>query len=797
MGKSKNNTTNTKNKKQENNLDNKKEDLDLDWIEQMQNELNNSKNNKNNNVKNNKNNKKKNNFNDKNKIVDSNAKLSNCLNTYKQSDSESESESESESDSNKKIKTKSNTKISNNRFGFVESESESESDSESEPKSNSESEPKPKSGNNKFGSIQSDSDNDPESDENIDEDSTVNLEKVKIELKEKEDVKIDLKIDVNTEIKSNTTNLVANSISKVNLEQLESSENNKQKNVKLNKKQRMEQQQSKLQQKKSQYEFDLNDNSKNTQTKSSSQSNSLVTLYSEDTEVIIGGKTLISTSNITINSGLKYFVLGQNGIGKTTLLKQIYSKLIDKIDILMLDQDIQIESGSETIQEFILNADPVLYKSKKRMDKLEELEEMNDLEAEEYEKLSEIVYQREWDKYEAESKRIVNGLGFTNPNLPVSILSGGKRMILAIGKALLRKPEILMLDEPTNHLDLDVVIWLTDYLSEYKKTLIIITHQIGLVNSLSNVIWYVGNPELIGNKVYTIRGRYDKLLKFLEDKEKEVGKNYEKFNKKVEEMRKKSTPKKDVDEFIKKEGIPRPPKPYVVNITFDDVVELSTRNIIEFKEVDFGYPNSAPIYSKLNISLGMGSRMVLVGPNGCGKTTFFKLASAQLKPSEGYVIADERLRVGYYNQQIIDHLPLELNSIEYLQFLNPKLDINQCRTILGKLGIKKIDNLDLPTNKIGNLSGGQKARVSFASVQMANPHLILLDEPTNHLDLESIEGLVKGINEFNGGIVIITHDMYLIESIRNADIYQVKSSNIIKFQGDFEEYCVHVTEHNK
>lgn len=510
-------------------------------------------------------------------------------------------------------------------------------------------------------------------------------------------------------------------------------------------------------------------------------------------EVIIGGKTLITTSNITINSGIKYFILGQNGIGKTTLLKQIYSNLENKLDILMLDQDIQIESISQTIEEFILNADTILYDAKKRMDLLEELEEMCEIDTEEYTNLSEIIVQKEWDKYEAESKRILDGLGFTDPKLPVSILSGGKRMILSIGKALLRKPDILMLDEPTNHLDLDVVIWLTDYLADYKKTLIIITHQIGLVNSLSNVIWYVGNPELIGNKVYTIRGNYNKLQKFLEDKEKETVKNYDKFTKKIEDMRKKSISKKDVDEFIKKEGIPRPLKPYLVNITFDNVVELSTRNIIEFRDVDFGYQNSTSIYTNLNISLSMGSRMVLVGPNGCGKTTFFKLASGQLKPTKGYVLADERLRVGYYNQQIIDHLPLDLNPIEYLQSLNPKLDNNKCRTILGKLGIKKQDLIDLPTNKIRNLSGGQKARVSFGGVQMTNPHLILLDEPTNHLDLESIEGLIKGINEFNGGIVIITHDMYLIESIERADIYQVKSSNIIKFSGDFEEYCEFIT----
>ena len=115
---------------------------------------------------------------------------------------------------------------------------------------------------------------------------------------------------------------------------------------------------------------------------------------------------------------------------------------------------------------------------------------------------------------------------------------------------------------------------------------------------------------------------------------------------------------------------------------------------------------------------------------------------------------------------------------------------------MGKLGISKIDNIDIPTNKIGDLSGGQKARVSFASIQIENPHLILLDEPTNHLDLESIEGLIHGINNFNGGIVIITHDMYLIESIENKTIYQVKDLNIVKFSGDFEEYCDYVYNKN-
>ena len=681
-------------------------------------------------------------------------------------------------------------KIINNRFKFADSNSDTDSDTNSDTNNDTNSYNKNKNNNyinkskskpikklqtNKF--CFSDTESDTESDIESNSDKKTN-NNIKSKINEPKSI-IN---EHDTNIINCKTKLNSNSFVDKKIEHKEIQEQTK--SIKLTKKQRMEQKS----QTKSQYKFDLNNNSKITDFTNNMPSN-LTTLYSEDIEVLIGGKTLISTSNITINSGLKYFVLGSNGIGKTTLLKQIYLNLMGKNDVLMLDQDIQLESVEQTISQFILDADSELYKAKKRMDELEQKEEINDDKNNEYLELSKIVYQKEWDKYEAESKRIINGLGFIDSSIPVSILSGGKRMILAIGKALLRKPEILMLDEPTNHLDLDVVIWLTNYLAGYKKTLIIITHQIGLVNSLSDIIWYIGNPELTGNKVYTIRGCYDKLCKLLEDKEKETNKIYEKFSKRVEELKKKSTPKKDVDEFIKKEGIPRPPKPYVVNITFDNVIELSTKNIIEFKEVRFGYSSSSPIYTKLNISLGMGSRMILVGHNGCGKTTFFKLASGQIKPNEGYVIADERLRVGYYNQHIMDHLPLELNSIEYLQSLNPKLDTNQCRTILGKLGIKKTDNLDLPTNKICNLSGGQKARISFSCVQMSNPHLILLDEPTNHLDLESIEGLIKGINDFNGGVVIITHDMYLIESIERADIYQVKSHDIVKFSGDFEEYC--------
>ena len=260
-------------------------------------------------------------------------------------------------------------------------------------------------------------------------------------------------------------------------------------------------------------------------------------------------------------------------------------------------------------------------------------------------------------------------------------------------------------------------------------------------------------------------------------------------------MRKKSISKKEIDEFIKKNNIIRPPLPYIVNIDFDRVEELN-KTIYDLIDIKYSYDNDNIIFNSLNLRIDSKSRYVLVGENGVGKTTLFKLLSNIIKPCKGDIIHDERVRIGYYHQQIIDNLPLNLTPIEYIQELNSKYDNGECRKILGKLGIKKNDYQDLPNTKISNLSGGQKARVSLVSVQLNNPHLILMDEPTNHLDIESIEGLINGLNEFNGAYIIITHDMYLIESLEDCIIYQVFNKDIKKFKGDFNEYCNFILNKN-
>lgn len=510
------------------------------------------------------------------------------------------------------------------------------------------------------------------------------------------------------------------------------------------------------------------------------------TYFSENITVQINGKTLINESDLTINSNTKYFLVGINGCGKTTLLNYIYSKLKDNTDILLIEQDIKIES-EQNIYDFILDANKDLHDKYKRYITLETIENPTDEEFNELTEIQENLNQNNWYSILADAKRILSGLGFVNPENPVKLLSGGWRMRLALGKALLRKPNILLLDEPTNHLDLDAVIWLTDYLSEYKKTVITVSHQIEFINDLSDIILYIGNPELTGNKLYKFKGNYNTYLKGLELINKEVLNKYDKFTRQIEQLKKKSTPKKDVEEFIKKNNVLRPPKPYLVNIDFPDVPVINSNNVIQFNNVDFGYTEDN-ILENIDMSISMESRYVLVGANGSGKTTFFKLCSGLLKPTNGEVIRDERVKIGWYNQQIIETLPLDLTPIEYLKTLDNKIDDNKCRMYLSKLGLKKHENLDPCLTQINELSGGQKSRVAFSAIQIQEPNIILMDEPTNHLDIESIEGLIKGINEYNGGILLITHDVHLIKSIDNVNLYHLDDNTIKYFNGDFDEY---------
>lgn len=517
------------------------------------------------------------------------------------------------------------------------------------------------------------------------------------------------------------------------------------------------------------------------------------TLFVEDVEVLLNGKSLIEKTKIVINSGVKYFLIGKNGCGKTTLMKILYDKIKEYDDVLMIDQDIQITSDL-TVKDFLLKSNEKLFNTNQRLTELENIEvDMTDEELEEQQTLADILRSEGWSKFVSEAHIILSGLGFEE-NRIVNSLSGGWRMKLALGRGLLNKPNILLLDESTNHLDIVSVIWLTDYLKQYNKTIVMITHDTDVINDLSDYVLFVDNLDDMGNKLYTAKGDYGNVCQMREQIMKEITDKWDNLQKKVKEMQKKSTPKKDVDEFIANQKVPKPPRPYKVNISFENPRYTNRQNIIELFDVDFAYDKSKPILTKVNFAIDLESRYVIVGRNGAGKTTLFKLCSGLVLPTAGELRKNDRISVGYYNQQIIESLPLDQTPIEHLQNINSELDENACRAWLGKIGLKKTGASDQCKTKIGDLSGGQKARMAFCVIQMQSPEVLLLDEPTNHLDIESIEALIKGINEFKGAVVIITHDTHLIKSIENYVIYDVVDTKVTKFNGDFDGYTKHIVK---
>lgn len=515
------------------------------------------------------------------------------------------------------------------------------------------------------------------------------------------------------------------------------------------------------------------------------------TLYSDEVEILINGRPLIHSSVISINTKKRIAIIGDNGIGKTTLADRIFDDLTrNGLDVLKINQDVEIETyGDCSVLDHVLKADSLLYTNYKRTVELESQVEMSDVDLEEYNRISnEILSKGGWDGFYNEAKLVLMKLRFPDLNSPARLLSGGWKMKLELAKSLLRKPTLLILDEPTNHLDVNAIIWLESYLQTYPKTLIFITHQRTLINSIADICWYIGNAKLEGVKVYTCRGNYENVLQTLDDYSKVCESNYTKYKKGLDALRGK--PSGVIADYNTRNNKPRPPKPYDVTIEFEDVLTLSQQRIIYLENVSFIYPGDKPkeIFRNVNSSIGQNSKRVLVKDNGAGKSTLIDLLYGKLNPTSGYVLSDDRLRVGFYHQQITDNLPLTMTPIQYLKSLDSSLDVGKCRAILGKLGIKKTDIGDTPNIEIEKLSGGQKARVAFASIQMKSPHLIIFDEPTNHLDMRTVDALINGINSFNGSTIIISHDLYFIESLNNVEIFIVGDYDVKKFNGNFGDY---------
>lgn len=522
----------------------------------------------------------------------------------------------------------------------------------------------------------------------------------------------------------------------------------------------------------------------------------------ENFSISAKGNDLFINANLLIAQGRHYGLVGPNGHGKTTLLRHVAQRAFDippNIDILYCEQE--VVADDKTAVETVLAADTKRTELLAECKKLETAANSGDLEIQE--RLNEVYTELKAigaDSAEPKARRILAGLGFDKEmqDRATKNFSGGWRMRVSLARALYIEPTLLLLDEPTNHLDLNAVIWLDNYLQGWKKTLLIVSHDQSFLDNVCNEIIHLDNKKL-----YYYKGNYSMFKKMHVQKRKEMIKEYEKQEKRIKELKSSGSSKKQAekkqkevltrkqeknrtkmqkqeDETQQTELLQRP-KEYLVKFRFPEPPPLQPP-VLGLHNVTFGYPGQKPLFVNTDFGIDMSSRVAIVGPNGVGKSTFLKLLTGDLTADKGENRKNHRLRIGRFDQHSGEHLTAEETPSEYLMRLFD-LPYEKARKQLGTFGLASHAH----TIRMKDLSGGQKARVALAELCLNAPDVLILDEPTNNLDIESIDALAEAINEYTGGVIIVSHDERLIRETSCA-LYIIEDQTINEVDGDFDDY---------
>ena len=533
----------------------------------------------------------------------------------------------------------------------------------------------------------------------------------------------------------------------------------------------------------------------------------------ESFDLEVSGKVLLEDTKLILSKGKKYGLIGKNGIGKTTLMYKIARKEVEgmntKPQILMIEQEITgndkspleiiLETDNERTELFkeekeILRNEENLKKinledlTKKEREKIENEKRTNSERLKEiYEKLEEI------DAYKAESKilTLLQGLGFSKKMITSSskLLSGGWRMRVALAKVLFCEPDILLLDEPTNHLDLDAVLWLEDYLLNFKSTVLVVSHAKELLNKICTDIILLEDKKLSyfsgGFDEYEKQqnARHTQNVKDLKTQKKQIA-HIQNFIDKNRCNSKKSGLVQSRLKYLKRlervQSIMSDNPNY--NFKFGNPDKLRPP-IVRVDEGYFSYVENEELLKNLNFSLDMDSKIALLGSNGAGKTTFIKTLTGDLKFQRGNNYSNPKAKIALFSQHHVEKLDLSLSPFEQFSILYPNASTTTIRAHLALFGV----NGDVALRPIYLLSGGQKSRVSLALAAWGNPHILILDEPTNHLDMEATDALILALNRYQGGLLIVSHDQYFVSNICK-EIWYIKNGLLKKYNKDFESY---------
>ncbi|MBT1451427.1 ATP-binding cassette domain-containing protein [Glaciecola sp. XM2] len=511
----------------------------------------------------------------------------------------------------------------------------------------------------------------------------------------------------------------------------------------------------------------------------------------QDLSLFRGIKPLLENVSLDIFSGQKVAIIGRNGCGKSSLFAMLLGEFAPDAGSCEWPKGWQVVSVAQNIPQSDLNALEYVVAGDARLAHLN----ARLLEAEKAQdghliaSLHDELAQAGAYDIEARAATILAGLGFTEDKLrePLHAFSGGWQMRLNLARALLCPSDLLLLDEPTNHLDLDAVIWLESWLQQYSGTLLLISHDKTFIDNCANQILSFENKALMS---YT--GGYSAYEKQRALRIKLAASEYEKQQKKREHLtsfitrfKAKASKAKQAQSRVKQLEKMQDilPLHQASGFSFEFKPPKKLPNpLIKMEEVQLGY-GQTPILNKVHLNLVPGSRIGLLGKNGAGKSTLIKLMSGALAPLAGEYMTSAGLHIGYFAQHQVDALDMQASPFDHIQRLNSTMTEQAVRDYLGGFGFHGDDALA----KVAPMSGGEKARLVLAILVYQQPNLLLLDEPTNHLDIEMRQALNYALQSFEGAIVLVSHDRYLLASVCD-DYYLVDDGQVKAFAGDLDDY---------